>query len=686
MRAGEGLPYLHNWDEPLVASRALHMMQTGDFNPHFFNYGTLTIYMTLAVDVLHYYQLAGLPPGDPSSLNGLRDIQVGDDHGWKWDLAHPSGTWLWDVSHPSFYLWDRRLFAILGTASVLLCFILARRVSGDGAGLLAAAALAGIEYDVSYAAIVTPNLLVSFLVLLAVVLAVLFFEKEDPLLLVGSLAACGLATAAKYNAALSIVAPLLALSLSAFERRAGHRRWLWTAVVLVPAASFLLAMPYALLDFPKFLGDSAFELRHYSTGHGTATVVPGLTHLGMQVGEIVGNLGLPVALIAAVGVAGWTRRRSTWIVVAFPVAYLLFMSRMRVFLPRNLLAIYPFAALAFGCGAASIAGLLASERPERRAWMRAARIAVVLLVAGLCGAGIASALTRSWRIASAKESRSEAVDRVNAIVAGSPAGKMRVGIEEALRIHDEDLRRLKVPYDVLPLRELVCGDPEEHDLIVIAANRSGYGDEAREAAAAENARLPVDRVELARVGDAEAIYLDIYSVSPAIRILGGASRSGALPVRCGGKIPFGAMVLSRDYPVLEDGTLAIYWNGTVATPPFMVSPGDYEFRWRARGTPVAGEFPSVRAEVLDARGSRAGPIAAPRTFALTSRLEPCALRFHMEREGEVLLRIDFDDDAYDASRREDSNVFLEPINLVPVDREPEGLAPVSRDEKAAAPR
>jgi hypothetical protein len=40
-QAGEGLPYTYHWDEPQIASTALHMLKTGDFNPHLFNYGSL---------------------------------------------------------------------------------------------------------------------------------------------------------------------------------------------------------------------------------------------------------------------------------------------------------------------------------------------------------------------------------------------------------------------------------------------------------------------------------------------------------------------------------------------------------------------------------------------------------------------------------------------------------------------
>src|SRR5262245_5828184 len=57
LRCSSGLPYLHEWDEPQTAGTALRIMKTGDYNPHFFNYGSLTIYLNLFVDILHYFYL-----------------------------------------------------------------------------------------------------------------------------------------------------------------------------------------------------------------------------------------------------------------------------------------------------------------------------------------------------------------------------------------------------------------------------------------------------------------------------------------------------------------------------------------------------------------------------------------------------------------------------------------------------
>jgi hypothetical protein len=44
-----GFPYLYYWDEPQTASTALRMLKTGNFNPYFYNYGTLPICINLLI-------------------------------------------------------------------------------------------------------------------------------------------------------------------------------------------------------------------------------------------------------------------------------------------------------------------------------------------------------------------------------------------------------------------------------------------------------------------------------------------------------------------------------------------------------------------------------------------------------------------------------------------------------------
>src|SRR5262245_52495225 len=190
LRCSEGLPYLHNWDEPSTASTALRILQTGDFNPHFFNYGSLMIYLNFAVDMVHYFYLASRPATEVPSLIRLDDIMTEHDTGYHWT-----------ISHPSFYYWNRLLTALMGTGSVLIAYFLARELNGRWAGILAAGLLAGIDFHVDHSAWVTPNVPTAFFGMVGVLLAVRFVRLGGPGRLVGAAAACGLAASVKYNAA-----------------------------------------------------------------------------------------------------------------------------------------------------------------------------------------------------------------------------------------------------------------------------------------------------------------------------------------------------------------------------------------------------------------------------------------------------------------------------------------------------
>ena len=46
---GGGVPHNVEDDEPVIMEKALHMMKSGDLNPHFFDYGGFTIYLHLGV-------------------------------------------------------------------------------------------------------------------------------------------------------------------------------------------------------------------------------------------------------------------------------------------------------------------------------------------------------------------------------------------------------------------------------------------------------------------------------------------------------------------------------------------------------------------------------------------------------------------------------------------------------------
>ena len=96
---GAGIPFALGVDEPELMNRAVRMMRTGDFNPHFFDYPGLYIYIQVAVACTRF--ILGATAGEWQSLA----------------QASPS----------DFYLWGRAVTALLGTATIFLLFHIGMR-------------------------------------------------------------------------------------------------------------------------------------------------------------------------------------------------------------------------------------------------------------------------------------------------------------------------------------------------------------------------------------------------------------------------------------------------------------------------------------------------------------------------------------------------------------------------------
>src|SRR5262249_24087050 len=96
---GSGVPHTVEDDEPVIMEKALHMMQSGDLNPHFFDYGGFTIYLHLAVASLRF--LVGAMSRDWTALDKVLE---GD-----------------------FYLWTRMTSVVFGTLTIYLVYRIGSR-------------------------------------------------------------------------------------------------------------------------------------------------------------------------------------------------------------------------------------------------------------------------------------------------------------------------------------------------------------------------------------------------------------------------------------------------------------------------------------------------------------------------------------------------------------------------------
>lgn len=499
---GLGLPYLHRWGEPNIAGLSLNMVKTGELNPHWFNYGSLTIYLHCLVDVFHYLWLSIQPAESMHHVESLDEIRTQFDSGWRWT-----------ISHPSFYYWNRVVTGLMGTGVVCITFVIGRAIAGRWTGLFAACLLAASVYHIEVSTTIRVDVPGSFWTVLVVALSLAYWRREKSKYVVAAFVLTGLAAATKYNLVLVGLVPLLALCMSRAKGESAYRPRLWAAAFLLPPLAFAIAMPYALLDFSTFIEHVRFEMEHYSIrGQGTRTVEAGLPHLMTQLGYLVDSVGWLPPILALLGLPRLAASRQGWLVLLFPLVFVAFMTRTVVAHEHNFIAVYPFLMISAACGVSL----------SHDAISRVTRTPLVPAMAGLFGAAcVALALVSSTVIWFTPDTRTSAVQTINKLAESE--GWERVLIVSQLRMHDEDFLRLDVEAERVSIVKL-AERAGEFDAIVSPGSFSvteGKHDEAEYArlsrrAAQWNSFVPKDN--LLNETDGESIYLGRPAANPAIVI------------------------------------------------------------------------------------------------------------------------------------------------------------------------
>jgi 4-amino-4-deoxy-L-arabinose transferase-like glycosyltransferase len=369
-----GLPASPGVDEPEVMMRAVNIIKTGDFNPHFFDYPGLYIYLEAAVAALRF--VVGATQGQWSALS---QAQVSD-----------------------FYLWGRALTAILGTGTVWLLYCAGTRWDKRTAAL-AAVLLAVMPVHVRESHFALTDVPMTFFVTACLLLTLRAHERATLRSFAIAGAAAGLAIATKYNGVLVIMLPLLACLMTPAARPS---RVAAIACVMAGAfAAFIVTAPYTVLDLPTFLNQFARLASDYRLPRGFVAPIwqVYLKHMRMALHD-------PGAVIAAGGfaLAAWRIAvgpdRLKWILVApFPLVYFKFISGQNLVFARYLMPLIPFVALlaaAFVVWIASVARLrIASPLAPGVALAGLSLIAIV--PPAVTAVGFDTNATKKWTTAQA---------------------------------------------------------------------------------------------------------------------------------------------------------------------------------------------------------------------------------------------------------------------------------------------
>ena len=317
-------------DEEVAIGRALGMVG-GDLNPHFFDWGSLTLYLF----ALSFSAAA-----------------------WIHDHVAPSGP----LTIDNYYIIARAIVMIAGSLTIVVLFRLARLVTDDVTAAIAAFFLAVVPLHVRESHFAMTDTLMTLLATLALLLLVrAFHEAADASgqrahVLFWFAAAgltAGLATATKYSAG-ALAAPMAVAQVLLVPRTVADSRW-WR--IWMPSAVFLAAMtlgfvagtPYAVLDYPAFSEGVLFDIQHLAGGHGVDLGPAWIYHATRT---LPAGLGVPICLAAILGVVALVKQggRDALIVLAFCAALYGSMANGHTVFFRYVLPLVPAICLSAAAG------------------------------------------------------------------------------------------------------------------------------------------------------------------------------------------------------------------------------------------------------------------------------------------------------------------------------------------------
>ncbi len=314
-------------------------------NPHFFAYGSFPLYLLAFVGNL---------------------------------LAHffPQVNTFFNLT-----LVGRVMNAIFDSGTILLTGWLALMLVDDetpgrryawNMALLAAGLVAFTPFQIQLSHFYAVDTMLLFFVVLTVLACVALVDTEKPIRwsLVAGIG-YGLALATKFSAA-PLIVPLFVALLLRWNRRDFFSAFVSFIVsVLIGLLTFVIAMPYAVLDFQNFKlqvteqGDLARGLLDYPYVRQFAGTIP-YVYEGQNI--LLWGLGLMLGLAACAGLfwllwRAWKRNAGAWLVVlSWVIIYTIIVGSFYVKFMRYMLPIYPFLTLIAAAALLAFARWAASYR------------------------------------------------------------------------------------------------------------------------------------------------------------------------------------------------------------------------------------------------------------------------------------------------------------------------------------
>ncbi|MEO5895988.1 MAG: glycosyltransferase family 39 protein [Vicinamibacterales bacterium] len=336
-----GLPHLYaRPDEEVAVGKAVGVILRGEFNPKFFHWPSLTFYLFAALFGITRLlrRVAGLDP----ALTGAQHLVIA-----------------------------RACVACAGTATVYVLYRIARRVgdqtgvrpgSNQGqtgvrpgsdpksTGLIAALFLAVAVLHVRDSHFAMTDILMTLFVTISLALVLRGTDSEDRRLLwFGAAgAAGGLAASTKYNGAAVLAAMAgaqIVLWSPSWRGVLSIRSWIPSLVFgALFAAAFVIATPFAILDYTSFKSDLVYDFTHLSLGH---TIDLGIGWIYHATHSLPYGTGFAVFGAAFVGLVPLVRHhpRHAFVLLVFFATFYIGIGNGRTVFFRYVLPLVPLVCL-----------------------------------------------------------------------------------------------------------------------------------------------------------------------------------------------------------------------------------------------------------------------------------------------------------------------------------------------------
>ena len=284
----------------LEASSVTMNVFTGHLLPHFYNYGSLQLYLVCFANSL-------------AALFGAIDNV-------------PKEFALWYPEWAKMYLVGRWLTVGMGVGTVWTVYAIGQRLWGRRAGLIAALTLAITPLHAQHSHFLTVDVPATFWAVLSLLWAVRLATEErgslKSVLWAGVFA--GLAAATKYNLALMILPLIVAFTLRKGPLAPNNGGMRGAVLGLSAfAVAFLLACPGAVLESKIFLHDLRFEAVHMQNADDYTFRDTGNGFVYQIRRNLDAGLGLPLLLLSliSIGYAMTKRERGDVLLASCALPY-----------------------------------------------------------------------------------------------------------------------------------------------------------------------------------------------------------------------------------------------------------------------------------------------------------------------------------------------------------------------------